>query len=83
MAIMPLKKNNMTPVELLIKEIQDEQPKSKAIWDITYEQARIMERSLLRQFFIMGGQQAFNAGKGRDFKTFEEIYEETFNNPKQ
>jgi hypothetical protein len=72
-----------TAVELLIKEIQDEQPKSKAIWDITYEQARIMERSLLRQFFIMGGQQAWNAGRGKDFKTFEEIYEETFNNPKQ
>lgn len=72
-----------TGVELLIKEIQDEQPKSKAIWDITYEQARIMERSLLRQFFIMGGQQAFNAAKGRDFKTFEEVYAEIFNNPKQ
>jgi hypothetical protein len=42
-----------------------------------------MERSLLRQFFIMGGQQAWNAGRGKDFKTFEEIYEETFNNPKQ
>jgi hypothetical protein len=31
----------------------------------------------------MGGQQAWNAGRGKDFKTFEEIYEETFNNPKQ
>ena len=72
-----------TGVELLIKEIKDKKPKSQAIWDITYEQARIMERSLLRQFFIMGGQQAWNAGRGKDFKTFEEVYEETFNNPKK
>lgn len=76
-------KKQKTGVELLIKEIKDKKPKSKAIWDITYEQARIMERSLLRQFFIMGGQQAWNAGRGKDFKTFEEVYEETFNNPKK
>lgn len=68
-----------TPVQFLIEEIQEEKSKSKTIWDVTFEQARVMERSLLRQFFIVGGQQAFNAAKGKDFKTFEEIYTEIFN----
>lgn len=68
-----------TPVQFLIEEIKDEKSKSKTIWDVTFEQARVMEMSLFRQFFIVGGQQAFNAARGKDFKTFEEIYKEIIN----
>ena len=44
------------------------------------EQAKEMEHQQQEDAYINGGKSAFNAVQKRDFKTFEDYYDETYGN---
>ena len=43
-----------------------------------FEQAKEMEEKQHSNTFLAGGRSAFNAAQGRDFKTFENYYNEIY-----
>ena len=69
-----------TAVEWLAKELYEkfEMKGDGNLFDEFLKQAKEMEYKQLEDSFINGGKSAFNMMKGRDLKTFEEYYEETF-----
>ena len=75
-----MENNNTTAIDWLIKKYFEDY--NVLLPELEYQQAKEMEEVLqrreLRKAYMAGGVAGFNSASGKDVKTFEEYYEETY-----